>query len=336
MRPPVQGARTRPIVRVYFPEPHADTVTRPSLPPPIDTLFDEKTVLGVSPLNKPVVHRPVLVVLEGETLRHVYLLDRDRTTIGRAPECEIPIHDASASRRHTATFINPDDSAQSVWIEDLDSTNGTFVNGERLTAPRRLVEHDRVRIGATLFGFRLQDDLELEGERRLIQLATIDPLTGLMNRGAFDQALDREFERATRYGRPFSLILMDLDHFKKFNDTWGHPLGDRVLAQVAAAIRSCLRGVDIAGRYGGEEFAVLLSETNGEGAFIAAERLRHAVAVLAMFVGNQPVRVTASVGVVSWAPRFATVSELVEAGDKTLYRAKHGGRNRTLVTRVEE
>ncbi len=301
---------------------------------PIDTIFDEKTIIGESPLSPPPVRRPVLVVLEGEDLRRVHLLDRDRTVIGRGPDCEIALHDASASRRHAAAFRNPEDPPEAVWLEDLRSTNGTFVNGERIAEARRLVEHDRVRVGATLFGFRLRDDLELEGERRLIQLATIDPLTGLMNRGAFDQALEREFDRAVRYGRPLSLLLLDLDHFKQVNDTWGHPVGDRVLAQVAVAIRSCLRHVDLAGRHGGEEFAVVLTETNAEGATVAAERLRHAIGGLAMAVGEEPVKVTASVGVVTWSPLIGSPAEMVEAADKTLYRAKHAGRNRTVMTRM--
>lgn len=303
-------------------------------PPPIDTLSDERTVIGESPLAPPVVRRPVLLVLEGEDLRRVHVLDRPRTVVGRGADCEIVVHDASASRRHAAVFRREGDSPEAAWIEDLGSTNGTFVNGEKLDGARQLVEHDRVRVGATLFGFRLREDLELEGERRLIQLATIDPLTGLMNRGAFDQALEREFERAHRYGRPVSLLLLDLDHFKRVNDTWGHPVGDRVLAQVAAAIRGCLRHVDLAARLGGEEFAVLLTETNAEGAAVAGERVRHAVGSLAMAVGDEPVQVTASVGVVTWSPMFATAAEMVAAADKTLYRAKAAGRNRTLVTRI--
>lgn len=299
-----------------------------------DPFLDEQTIVGAAPAMPPPLRRPVLVVLEGEDLRRVHLLDRERTVIGRGTDCEIMLIDASSSRRHAATFRREGEPPEAVWIEDLGSTNGTFVNGDRLDAPRRLVEHDRVRVGATLFGFHLRDDLELAGQRRLIQLATIDPLTGLMNRGAFDQALEREFERASRYARPASLILIDLDHFKHVNDTWGHPVGDRVLAQVAAAIRACLRHVDLAGRTGGEEFAVLMPETSPEGAAVAAERLRHAVAGLAMAVGDEPVRVTASVGVVTWSPVFGTAAAMVEAADRTLYRAKGAGRNRTVITRI--
>lgn len=300
----------------------------------VDTISDEKTIVGENPLHPPAVRRPVFVVLEGEDLRRVHLLDRERTTIGRGNDCDIMLHDASASRRHSCAFRNAGEPDTVAWIEDLGSTNGTFVNGERITEPRRLNEHDRIRIGATLYGFRLRDDLELDAERRLIQLATIDPLTGLVNRGAFDQALDREFDRAARYGRPLSLLLLDLDHFKNVNDTWGHPVGDRVLAQVALAIRASIRNVDIAGRYGGEEFAVVLTETNAEGAAVAAERVRHSIGALAMAVGNEPVQVTASVGVVTWMPLFGSPAEMVAAADRTLYLAKGAGRNRTVITRM--
>ncbi|MDP2305764.1 MAG: GGDEF domain-containing protein [Pseudomonadota bacterium] len=298
-----------------------------------DTLFDEATVIGEYPVTAPAVRRPVFVVLEGNELRRVHLLDRERTVVGRGPDCDIVLEDAGSSRRHVAAFCAPGEGT-AVWLEDLGSTNGTFVNGERLEGRRELVEHDRVRVGATLLCFNLRDDLELDAERQLIQLATIDPLTGLMNRGAFDQALDREFDRAVRYGRAVSLLLVDVDHFKVVNDTWGHPVGDRVLAQVAHALRGCLRNVDMAGRYGGEEFAILLTETNADGAAVAGERVRHAISALDMAVGDDPVKVTASVGVVTWSPLFASPAELVAAADRTLYRAKNSGRNRTVITHL--
>ncbi len=303
--------------------------------PTMEPLFDEQTVYGEYPLIAAVpVRRPVFMVLEGKELRRVHLLDRERTVVGRGLDCDIVLEDTGCSRRHAAAFCLPGEPGGAVWVEDLGSTNGTFVNGERIEGRRELVEHDRVRVGATLLCFNLRDDLELETERQLIQLATIDPLTGLMNRGAFDQALDREFERAVRYGRVLSLLLVDIDHFKVVNDTWGHPVGDRVLAQIALALRSCLRNMDVAGRYGGEEFAVLLTETAEEGAAVAGERVRHAIGALDMVVGNDPVKVTASVGVVTWSPLFASPAELVAAADQTLYKAKHTGRNRTVITHL--
>ncbi|MES2639585.1 MAG: GGDEF domain-containing protein [Myxococcota bacterium] len=302
-------------------------------PSNIDTIFDEKTVIGDYPASPPPVRRPVFVVLEGKELRRVHLLDRERTVVGRGPDCDIVLEDAGCSRRHVVAFCELQEGAP-VWLEDLGSTNGTYVNGVKLEGRHELVEHDRVRVGATLLCFNLRDDLELDAERQLIQLATIDPLTGLMNRGAFDQALDREFDRAVRYGRPVSLLLVDVDHFKVVNDTWGHPVGDRVLAQIAHALRGCLRNVDVAGRYGGEEFAILLTETTADGAAVAGERVRHAIGALDMAVGDDPVKVTASVGVVTWSPLFGSPAELVAAADRTLYRAKNSGRNRTVITHL--
>jgi two-component system cell cycle response regulator len=300
----------------------------------IDTVFDEKTVIGESPLTAPTIRRPVFIVLEGRDLRRVHLLDRESTTIGRGTECDIVLDDAGCSRRHARALCKGGSPAETVWIEDLGSTNGTLLNGERLVGRRPLSEHDRVRVGGTLLSYNLRDDLELDAERQLIQLATIDPLTGLMNRGAFDQALEREFERAARYGRPLSLLLIDLDHFKRVNDTWGHPVGDRVLSQAAHAIRGCLRNADLAGRHGGEEFAIILSETAADGAAIAGERVRHAISALVMAVGDDPVRITASVGVVTWSPLFASAAELVAAADQALYAAKNSGRNRTVITQI--
>jgi diguanylate cyclase (GGDEF)-like protein len=300
----------------------------------IDSLFDEKTVIGESPLSAPTVRRPVFVVLEGRDLGRLHLLDREITLIGRGGECDIVLDDSGCSRRHARALCKGGSPSETVWLEDLGSTNGTFLNGERLVDRRPLSEHDRVRVGSTLLAYNLRDDLELDLERQLIQLATIDPLTGLMIRGAFDQALERDFERAVRYGRPLSLLLVDLDHFKRVNDTWGHPVGDRVLSQAAHAIRGCLRNADLAGRYGGEEFAILLSETAADGAAIAGERVRHAISALVMAVGDAPLRITASVGVVTWSPLFATAAELVAAVDRTLYAAKNSGRNRTFITRI--
>ena len=303
-------------------------------PSPLDTLLEEKTVVVRVAASPPPVRRAVLVVLEGEDIGRIHLLDRERTVLGRGQDCDIVLQDAGVSRRHATLFRSEGEPQECTWVEDHGSTNGTFVNGERVSGTRRLAEHDRVRIGTTLYGYRLRDDLELDAERRLIQLATVEPLTGLMNRGAFDQALEREFERAVRYGRPVSLILLDLDHFKKVNDTFGHPVGDRVLAQVALAIRGSIRQFDMAARYGGEEFAILLTETGHEGAGVAGERVRHAIGALAMAVGEVPVKVTASVGVVTWNTSFQTAAELVEAADRFLYRAKHGGRNRTIIMRT--
>lgn len=300
--------------------------------------FGEDTLVNLRPAVLLEIRRPVLVVLEGAEAQQTWVVDRDNLIIGRDPACGIPLRDPTASRRHSRLWYSePDEEGlpPTVRVQDLGSTNGTTVNGERLSdAPRILREHDRIRVGATVMAFEYRELRQIQAEESLRQMAMTDALTSLSNRGIFDREMAREFERCRRYNRQFCLILFDLDHFKRVNDTWGHPVGDRVLAQVAAAIRGCLRHVDLAARLGGEEFAVLLTETNAEGAAVAGERVRHAVGSLAMAVGDEPVQVTASVGVVTWSPMFATAAEMVAAADKTLYRAKAAGRNRTLVTRI--
>jgi diguanylate cyclase (GGDEF)-like protein len=163
--------------------------------------------------------------------------------------------------------------------------------------------------------------------------ALTDPLTGLARRHVLEEALRRETERLRRGGEPLALVLIDLDHFKRVNDTHGHPAGDEVLARVGRLIRAGTRNLDLAARYGGEEFAVLLFDTGMEGALSFAERFREGLDALEVPVGTgESVQVTASLGI-AVGSEMATPAELVAAADRALYRAKGDGRDR-LVTAV--
>jgi diguanylate cyclase (GGDEF)-like protein len=165
-------------------------------------------------------------------------------------------------------------------------------------------------------------------ETELRQLATTDALTGLFNRRHLDATLHTEFERIEHTGASLSVMLFDVDHFKKFNDTYGHDQGDRVLQAVAATFAQTLRKYDSACRYGGEEFVGILPETTSEQAFAVAERVRKAVAAT-MVDGLQ---VNISIGVATWPDLSVTSSQaLLEAADSALYQSKDGGRNRTTV-----
>ena len=165
-------------------------------------------------------------------------------------------------------------------------------------------------------------------ERELIRLATTDPLTGLANRRAFFDALEIEVARSRRYPRPLSLLMVDVDGLRVVNDTRGHPAGDRVLAALAAILREGVREVDLPARYGGDEFAVLLPETPLDGAAIAAERLRAAVAGASFDDG---LVLTLSVGVAATPPLEADAEKLVAEADAALYRAKNAGGNRVAL-----
>lgn len=169
--------------------------------------------------------------------------------------------------------------------------------------------------------------------RALHMLANTDDLTGLANRRLLVDRLQEELDRSRRYGRPFSLVLLDLDHFKRVNDTYGHGVGDQVLKDTAQAMERVCREMDLAGRMGGEEFAMILPETDGSGALIAADRLRVEIArCVHEAQGYEPFRVTASLGVVTVeAGAVLDVEGLLGAADDAMYRAKELGRNRVVV-----
>lgn len=167
----------------------------------------------------------------------------------------------------------------------------------------------------------------------LERLARTDPLTGLANRRRFMEALEQEVDRWERYGRPLSLVAMDLDHFKSVNDTHGHAAGDDVLRQAAQALHSVCRDVDLAARMGGEEFCLLLPETDTTGARIVAERVRERMAGTEhRSPAGETFRVTASLGVAT-AKRGASGEALLQAADEALYRAKGEGRNQVALAR---
>jgi diguanylate cyclase (GGDEF)-like protein len=172
---------------------------------------------------------------------------------------------------------------------------------------------------------------------RLYELATIDGLTGLYVRRYFDSRLREELERSRRFGTQFSVVLLDLDDFKKLNDTFGHAVGDRVLREVAASMRRSLRGVDIAARYGGEEFAFILPRTGIVDAHAVAERIRHDVSEVRIAHEGRVLSITASLGIASY-PESAPgdVAMLLEKADVALYRAKTSGKDRVEVYWGEE
>jgi diguanylate cyclase (GGDEF)-like protein len=179
---------------------------------------------------------------------------------------------------------------------------------------------------------------ELEQKRvELLQLSRTDGLTGLVNRRHFDERLETEFSRSLRYRSSLSCFMLDIDHFKKVNDTWGHPFGDVVIREVAQVARRALRDVDVLARYGGEELVALLPETPPDEAWRAAERIRVGVEAMRLTCrtdeGNHLVTCTASIGVASFpAERIGSGAELVHAADECLYNAKQGGRNQVCMS----
>lgn len=170
-----------------------------------------------------------------------------------------------------------------------------------------------------------------QANKQLARLSITDKLTGLLNRGAWENLLDSEFSRYQRYGHPGSLVLIDIDNFKLINDRYGHPAGDEVIRHLAATIRAILRSTDQSGRYGGEEFGIILPETDTEGAMVIVERLRLAIETAVVTTQNIEIRYTISSGIATLNKSITHATEWLSQSDNALYAAKHGGKNRTEV-----
>lgn len=291
----------------------------------------EKTaVLGVEDiavLRKEVEKRTAyLIVINGRSVGKMYKLGDDRTYLGRAPECEVLIDDEGVSRKHS--YIKQ--GVDTFELVDNNSTNGIFVNGQRVRA-HYLKDGDRVQIGSnTILKFSFQDEMEENYQKQLYDSATRDALTGAYNKKYFADQLKTEFAYCFRHNTLLSLGLFDIDFFKKLNDGWGHLAGDLVLKELAGVVIKTLRTEDIFARYGGEEFGVILRDTDGERAFLIAERLRRRIEAYEFLYENERLPVTISMGVATLDQKnYESPKALVKAADGYLYKAKGGGRNRT-------
>lgn len=166
-------------------------------------------------------------------------------------------------------------------------------------------------------------------------ISQTDGLTGLLNRKHWEEGLLHEFKRFQRYQHTCSLLMFDIDHFKRINDTYGHPAGDEVIRQTAAALKDCVRDIDICGRYGGEEFTVILVDTNAEGAHVVAERLRKTIESNTVYYDEHVINYTISLGIAEISSTVKNPVEWIDCADRGLYRAKRAGRNQTQVYKPE-
>jgi two-component system, cell cycle response regulator len=291
------------------------------------------------PADPPVVHerRPALVFMRGEHMASPIPLERDEVILGRALEADVRVNDARASRMHARIRIEHDaeTDAARYRLTDLGSTNGTLLNGQPV-ADAFLQNGDKLTIGEHLIRFDLLDDLDREFQRQLYRLIAHDELTGLLTSKSFFSELRREAARAENEGRPFCVLMMDLDHFKRVNDTYGHLVGSQTLEEIGGLITRALRMGDVAARFGGEEFAAFLLDADCAQALVAAERVRTAIeehAFAATRHGSSPeenrtLHLTISIGVAAYPDDARDPIELIELADTALYHAKQSGRNR--------
>jgi len=283
------------------------------------------TVLNPAAVPKPdTSHREAcLVMIYGPELgRRIALRRSEALEIGRQPTCDFPIDQESVSRRH-ARIVWSNESWHAV---DLGSTNGTYVNDEMIT-DRVLRDGDQIKIGRAILKFLEGGSVETSYHEEIYRLMTYDGLTGVHNKRYFHETLEREVSRCKRYGRVLSLIVFDIDLFKSVNDTYGHIAGDAVLRQLASLVRVNIRREDIFARVGGEEFALILPETQGPEASAVADKIRKLVEASEFSFDTITIPVTVSLGVGSLDPADSAESLFAKA-DANLYRAKQAGRNR--------
>ena len=268
--------------------------------------------------------RFILLEIYGANLGKRRDINDDSIVIGRGEECDITVDDPSVSRKHLRIFKEQ----KIFYAEDLGSTNKTYINEEEIQGTRRLENGDRVKIGNTIFKFISSQDMEAEYYDQLYQFSIKDGLTGLFNRKSFDDKLESEFSRSKRYGHSLSMVMIDIDFFKKVNDTYGHLAGDAVLTNLSKLFGRYFRSVDYIARYGGEEFAIILPETPINGAVLTTERIRMAVSNNEVFVNQHKISVTISAGIAEYLPNMTNRDQLIDAADKKLYEAKNNGRNK--------
>jgi diguanylate cyclase (GGDEF)-like protein len=273
--------------------------------------------------------RTVVKVLTGLEAGRVHVITSDNVVVGRGTGVDLRIDDTSLSRQHCRIRL----TNGSYFVEDLGSRNGTMVNGLRIQAPQLLEDGALVQLAAsTIIMFSQQEDLEVQAEQRLYASAVLDPLTGLHNRRHLDARLKSEFAFASRHQTPLSVLLIDIDHFKKINDTYGHPGGDAALRALSERLAKTVRTEDIVARYGGEEFAVIARGIEAVGAMLLAERIRETAQKIRLAHEDKTISFTISVGTATLTREriFDSVAAILKAADDALYKAKAEGRNRCV------
>ncbi|MBI4211790.1 MAG: GGDEF domain-containing protein [Deltaproteobacteria bacterium] len=288
--------------------------------------FIEHTIItSIEKLDIDADKRAYILFLSGPLQGKLMCLTEGETILGRADDADVPVADSRISRKH-CTFTLEDGKAT---LKDLGSTNGTFVNAKRID--RHVLENgDKIQVSSsTVIKFAYGDKGERMFHDEFYQMANFDAVTNVYNKRFFTERFKEEFSHARRTKTPLSLVMIDIDFFKKVNDTYGHLAGDFILGRVAQTMKSMIRGEDILARYGGEEFALILRGTHAEGAVQLAERIRLAIADKPMSFEDKAIIVTVSLGVATLAiEKSPTPADLIAKADAYLYESKKNGRNR--------
>ena len=267
-----------------------------------------------------------LIQIYGPNLGQRYVIDRPEIKIGRDASNDIVIDSDTVSRSHARLFV----LNKRVLVKDLKSTNGSRINDEEVDQ-KELRNGDQLKIGSVIFKFIAGGNNEAFYHEAIHRLAIEDGLTGVANRRYFDEFLERELARAIRYKRPLAVAILDADHFKSINDTYGHLAGDHILQTLARVASETTRREELFARYGGEEFVLVMPEKSPEQAAQYAEKLRSLIETTAFEFEGQKIPVTVSIGVANLSNKIRSVSSFAQEADRALYEAKETGRNRVCI-----
>lgn len=263
-----------------------------------------------------------LITIHGSQLGKKFDIAGEELILGRGESTGIRINEENVSRQHARVIRKEGE----FLVEDLNSTNGTFVNTRKITS-HVLRNGDLVLIGNTIMKFISGSNVENQYHEEIYRLATLDGLTQVYNKAFFMDKLAEEFSRARRYDRQLSMLMFDFDHFRDLNNNYGHLAGDYALKRTAALIMKSMRKEDVIGRYGGEEFAILLPEIKQQNALILAEKIRKLVEGTKFEYNSVPFKATVSIGVATVSKEIRNVKAFIEKADQALYKAKAEGRN---------
>jgi len=304
-------------------------------PPPAKTIETERPLLESLVTSKRAAPRPAFVIINGPDTGTLMPFPEDQTSViaGRSEDVTFRFDDPSVSRQHARFRVERKGLLVRVFVEDLESTNGTQVGRRPVVGELELFDGDRVFVGDVLVRLRFMDPDDIRvhsGLRREVEAAKRDALTGLYTRRYISERLPNLVAAHRRNRVPISVAMLDLDKFKSINDTYGHVQGDGVLYAAAEAVRACIRGADIAVRYGGEEFAVILPGAAQETAERVGTRIRRAISKLTFPATTPPLQVTVSVGVAT-LHRLEEIEEWFSRADEALYAAKRGGRDQVCL-----
>ena len=265
-----------------------------------------------------------LLVVGGDLNGTLFDLVEPTVTVGRNADNSIALEFNGVSRYHFKLHAN----GESHVLEDCGSKNGTYLNNKKVEAQTVLARADIIKIGSIALKYLPKGDPERLTYDKLNLEANTDKHTGCYNKGYFNNRITLEVNKSKVTGDPLSLIIFDLDHFKKLNDNYGHDAGDFVLKEMAALIRSNgIREQDVFARYGGEEFVILLPKTNLKQSFEIAERLRKLIENKEFIYDGKRLPVTASIGVADYRQGVITGTDLFKRADEAVYKSKEGGRN---------